>query len=246
MWLLQQTSAPQARQRQPASNLARTEVSEDLNIKGMKSRCKPKVDKAAMRVNLPPQTCRPETGKYIRNGQAAKSALNKAICDASWYSLRQKTKHQASKLGNLVIEVDPKYTSQECAECHYISSSNRDKEKFVCEACGHADDADTNGANNQAQRGKQKLRIDSLLVVSQKVTLKEAAATPQASSVSREEPKNPAKSSTQHRQLLLLKVKSTSTDMKSRTKSQRKVPEVHYKQLTLFDDLDRDAFRSTS
>lgn len=44
---------------------------ENLNIKGMKARCKPKKD--------------PETGKSIKNGQAAKSALNKAICDASWY-----------------------------------------------------------------------------------------------------------------------------------------------------------------
>ena len=189
----------------------------------------------------------------------AKSALNKAISDASWYSLRQKTKHQASKLGNLVIEVDPKYSSQECPECHHTSSGNRDKEKFICQECGHSDDADTNGAVNLAHRGKQKLGTDSLRVVSAEVTLKEVAATPRASSVPREEPKNPAKSSTQHRQLLLLKrifrgklppkrclVKSTPTDMKSRTKSQRKVPEVHYTQLNLFDDIDRDAFRSTS
>ena len=118
----------------------------------MKSRCKPKVD--------------PVSGKYMRNGQAAKSALNKAISDAAWYSLRQKTLHQAAKLGNRVIEVDPKYTSQECPECHHISSENRDFEKFVCVACGHSDDADVNGAVNQAHRGKKKLGIDSLLVVS--------------------------------------------------------------------------------
>ena len=221
-------------------------VFENLNIKGMKSRCKPKIDKAAMRVNLPPQTCRPETGVYMKNGQAAKSALNKAISDAGWYSLRLKTEHQATKLGNLVIGIDPKYSSQECPACHYISAGNRDKEKFVCERCGHSDDADTNGAVVCAHRGKKKLGIDSLRVVSAEVTLKEAAATPRASSVSREEPKNPAKSSTQHRQLLLLKVKSTPVEMKSRTKSQRSAPEFQYTQLTLFDDLDRDALRSTS
>lgn len=207
-------------------------VFENLNIKGMKSRCKPKID--------------PETGVYMKNGQAAKSALNKAISDASWYSLRLKTEHQAAKLGNLVIGIDPKYSSQECPACHYISAGNRDKEKFVCERCGHSDDADTNGAVVCAHRGKQKLGIEPLLVVSQKVTLKEAAVTPQASSVPREEPKNPAKSSTQHRQLLLLKVKSTPVEMKSRTKSQRNAPGFHYTQLTLFDDLDRDALRSTS
>ncbi|MGK7875707.1 MAG: RNA-guided endonuclease InsQ/TnpB family protein, partial [Xenococcaceae cyanobacterium] len=54
---------------------------EDLSILGMKARCKPIIDS--------------QTGKYQRNGQSAKSQLNKAISDASWYSLRKKTEHQA-------------------------------------------------------------------------------------------------------------------------------------------------------
>jgi len=56
-------------------------VFEALNVKGMMSRCKPLIDEL--------------TGLYLKNGQAAKSGLNKAIADAAWYSLRQKTKHQA-------------------------------------------------------------------------------------------------------------------------------------------------------
>lgn len=60
---------------------------EELNIKGMKARCKPKFDEA--------------TGRYLKNRQTAKAALNKAICDASWYSLRIKTEHQAKKLAFL-------------------------------------------------------------------------------------------------------------------------------------------------
>ncbi len=204
-------------------------VFEDLNIKGMKSRCKPKVD--------------PISGKYIKNGQAAKTALNKAISDAAWYSLRQKTKHQASKLGNLVIEVDPKYSSQECPECHHTSSGNRDKEKFICQECGHSDDADTNGAVNLAHRGKQKLRTDSLRVVSPKVTLKEAAATPQASSVPREEPKNPAKSTAKHRQLRLLTLPSVPVQ-KPRASPKRRIQVQQYTQLDLFSSFDRDARES--
>jgi len=204
-------------------------VFEALNARGMMSRCKPKKDET--------------TGLYLKNGQAAKSGLNKAIADAAWYSLRQKTKHQAAKLGNLVIEVDPKYTSQECPECHHISSGNRDKEKFICEVCGHSDDADTNGAVNQAHRGKQKLGIDSLLVVSQKVTPTKPARQ-EASSVPRDESRNPAKSTVKQRQLLLLKVKSTPSQSKSRTKSKRKVLEVQYTQLSLFDSFDGDARES--
>jgi putative transposase len=133
---------------------------EALNIQGMKRRCQPK-------------KC-PETGKYLRNNQKAKSQLNKAISDAAWYSLRQKTQHQAAKLGNWVVEVNPRGSSQECHKCHFISPKNRDQEKFVCENCGHHEDADTQAGRVLAQRGKEKLGIDTLRVVSPKVTTKPA------------------------------------------------------------------------
>lgn len=132
-------------------------VFEELKIKNMIARCKQKKE--------------PATGKYLKNGQKRKSQLNKAISDAAWYSLRLKTECQASKLGNLVVMVNPRCTSQECSECHYISPDNRDGEKFICEMCGYHDDADVNAAVNQAHRGKQKLGIDTLRVVSSKVTL---------------------------------------------------------------------------
>ncbi|MDJ0574822.1 MAG: zinc ribbon domain-containing protein [Xenococcaceae cyanobacterium MO_234.B1] len=56
--------------------------------------------------------------------------------------------------------------------CNYISPQNRNKEKFVCENCGYHDDADIQAAKVLAQRGKQKLGIDTLRVVSSKVTTK--------------------------------------------------------------------------
>jgi putative transposase len=133
-------------------------VFEDLNIQGMKRRCKPK-------------KCL-ETGKYLRNNQKAKAQLNKAISDAAWYSLRKKTKHQAAKLGNWVITVNPRGSSQECHKCHFVSPTNRDKEKFVCENCGHYEDADTQAGSVLAQRGIKKLGIDTLTVVSREVTTK--------------------------------------------------------------------------
>ena len=135
-------------------------VFEDLKIQNMKRRCKPK-------------KC-PETSKYLRNNQKAKSQLNKAISDAAWYSLRQKTKHQAAKLGNWVITVNPRGSSQECHLCHFVSPTNRNKEKFVCENCGHYEDADTQAGSVLAQRGIKKLGIDTLRVVSPKVTPKPA------------------------------------------------------------------------
>jgi putative transposase len=48
------------------------------------------------------------------------------------------------------------------------------KEKFVCENCGHYEDADTQAGSVLAQRGVKKLGIDTLTVVSRKVTTKPA------------------------------------------------------------------------
>jgi len=128
---------------------------EDLNVKAMMKRCKPKKDEA--------------TGKYLKNGQSRKAGLNKAIADASWHALRLKTQHEASKLGNRVVLVNPRHTSQQCSCCGYISPKSRDKEKFVCEACNHYADADVDGAVVIAQRAAQNLGIVSLRVVSPKV-----------------------------------------------------------------------------
>ncbi|MEN9568306.1 MAG: hypothetical protein RLZZ69_3502 [Cyanobacteriota bacterium] len=157
-------------------------VFEDLNIQGMKRRCKPKKCEI--------------TGKYLRNNQKAKSQLNKAISDAAWYSLRKKTEHQAAKLGNWLITVNPRGSSQECHKCNFVSPTNRNKEKFVCENCGHYEDADTQASSVLAQRGVKKLGIDTLTVVSRKVTTKPALTGSQSRKLSpalASESGNPAK-----------------------------------------------------
>ncbi|MCL1467762.1 RNA-guided endonuclease InsQ/TnpB family protein [Argonema galeatum] len=120
-------------------------IFEDLNVKGMMKRCSPKIDE--------------ETGKYVENGQSAKTGLNRAIWDASWASLKEKVKVIAAKLGNLFHETNPRYSSQECSVCGYISPTNRDKEKFVCESCGHIADADVDAAVVIRQRGLAELGI---------------------------------------------------------------------------------------
>lgn len=151
---------------------------EDLNIKGMMRRCKPKKN---------------ENGQYERNGQAAKSGLSKAIADASWYSLELKLKHQASKLGNWIVSVPARFTSQECSSCGYTSPSNRDKEKFVCESCGHHDDADVDAGVVIAKRARSIIGLPNLSVVSRKVTpLPESTGTRkrELSLVVADEPRN--------------------------------------------------------
>jgi len=130
-----------------AHKLARYDlvVFETLNIKNMMKRCKPKFDE--------------EQQRYVKNGQAAKSGLNKAIADASWYSLRQKVRVLAERWGCLVHEINPRHTSQECSACGYVSPKNRDGEKFLCESCGHVADADIDAAVVILQRGLTELGI---------------------------------------------------------------------------------------
>ena len=121
-------------------------IFEDLNIRGMMARCTtPKQD---------------ENGKYLHNGQAAKRGLNKVIGDAAWGELKQKVKVVAEKSGVLVHSINPKHTSQECSCCGNNCPTNRDKEKFLCESCGHVADADIDAAIVIRQRGLKELGIN--------------------------------------------------------------------------------------
>jgi putative transposase len=106
---------------------------EDLNVSGMRSRCRPKVD---------------EKGRFLSNGQSAKKGLNRSISDASWNELTQKIEYMAVKSGKILIKVNPKHTSQKCNVCGHVDASSRDKEKFICVSCGHMAHADINAANN--------------------------------------------------------------------------------------------------
>lgn len=119
-------------------------VFEDFHIQRMMARCKPKQD---------------ENGKYLPNGQSAKSALNKLIADAAWSSLKQKVQTLSERAGVLVYEAVSRFSSQECSECGYVSPTNRDKEKFICEECGHHADADVDAAKVILKRGLADLEI---------------------------------------------------------------------------------------
>jgi putative transposase len=169
---------------------------EDLNIQGMRARCKPKKDEV--------------TGKYLKNNQKAKSQLNKAISDAAWYDLKLKTQHQASKLGGLVIDVPARFSSQECSKCGYVSKKNRDKEKFVCEECAHYADADVDAAVVIRNRAIEKLGMVSLSLVKRKVTPKPEITGSQQKRESlglSDEPRNP-QSKVEYVQLNLFDLKS--------------------------------------
>jgi putative transposase len=129
-------------------------VREDLNIKGMKSRCKPKRVKGRFIRKVSGGSFPQHT--FAANGQSAKRGLNRSISDASWGSQFAKIEWLAAKSGKLIIAVNPKHTSQECSACGHVSKANRDGEKFICEECGYTAHADTQAARTILRRAKLK------------------------------------------------------------------------------------------
>jgi putative transposase len=70
---------------------------ENLNLKGLSKRNTPKQD---------------EDGKYLPNGQSAKSGLNKSWMDAAFGQFFRLLDNIAAKAGAVVISQNPAYTSQ--------------------------------------------------------------------------------------------------------------------------------------
>lgn len=102
---------------------------------------------------------RMENGKWVKNGARAKAGLNVAILRSGWGRMRQFTTYKAARRNQLVLTVPPYDTSNECSCCGHIHPDNRKTQAgFVCQRCGHAENADTNAAKVQKKRGIALLR----------------------------------------------------------------------------------------
>lgn len=115
----------------------------------------------ALKVNNMTKKAQPKQdtqGHWIKNGAACKSGLNKAILASTWGSTNVFLQYKALRLGKLVIEVPPFYSSQECAACGHIHQDNRvSQSEFVCSRCGNIDHADHNAGKVIAMRGIRQL-----------------------------------------------------------------------------------------
>ena len=122
---------------------------EALKVQNMTKRAKPKQD---------------QHGRWVKNGAAAKSGLNKAILASTWGQTKVLLQYKARRAGKLVIEVPAHYSSQECAVCGHIHQDNRvSQSEFVCQRCAHAENADHNAAKVIAQRGVLRLLSGELV-----------------------------------------------------------------------------------
>lgn len=114
-------------------------VHEDLKIANMTRRPKPRLA---------------DNGTYEPNGAAAKSGLNKSINDAGWGVFLGMLHAKAESAGRVVVEVNPRHTSQRCAQCGHVAAANRATQAvFKCVSCGHEAHADVNAAINILRAG---------------------------------------------------------------------------------------------
>jgi len=87
-----------------------------------------------------------------------KAGLNRSILDSTWGQTKLYLQYKARRQGNLCLDVPPHYSSQECAACGHIHPDNRPSQaEFVCQRCGHSDNADLNASNVIALRGVRLL-----------------------------------------------------------------------------------------
>ena len=113
-------------------------VFEDLQAPNMGKRPKPKQD---------------ENGRYLPNGAAAKSGLNKSIADAGWSMFQQFCIYKAEEAGRTVLFVNPKYTSQVCSGCGTVVKKDLSERWHEC-SCGCSLDRDHNAAINILRLGR--------------------------------------------------------------------------------------------
>ena len=86
-----------------------------------------------------------EPGRSVK----AKSGLNKSILDQGWYEFKRQLDYKLSWSGGMLVEVNPRHTSQQCSCCGYTEKENRvSRDVFICQVCGHEENADVNAAKN--------------------------------------------------------------------------------------------------
>jgi putative transposase len=94
-----------------------------------------------------------EVPRIVRKIVAAR--LHRSIYDAGWGMLLSMLLYKAESAGRVVKTVDPRHTSQMCAECGHVEARNRVSQlSFRCLACGHRDHADVNAARNILRAGR--------------------------------------------------------------------------------------------
>lgn len=87
--------------------------------------------------------------KYIRDRVKARKTQRRRIHGWSFNRLKKFVEYKSELYGHTVELVDPKYTSQRCTDCGYVSKKNRKTQSdFCCVNCSFQHNADLNASKN--------------------------------------------------------------------------------------------------
>ncbi|WP_085144354.1 MULTISPECIES: RNA-guided endonuclease InsQ/TnpB family protein [Mycolicibacterium] len=107
---------------------------EDLHIRNMVRAPKPKPDPA-----IP--------GRFLPNGAASKTGLNRNIYANCWGLIARRLEQKTTASGTVLVKVPAAYSSLECRACGHTAKENRKSQaEFRCVACGREDHADIQAA----------------------------------------------------------------------------------------------------
>ncbi|WP_256162010.1 RNA-guided endonuclease InsQ/TnpB family protein, partial [Bifidobacterium adolescentis] len=117
---------------------------EDLDVKAMTRRPKPKLDSD-------------NPGRYLHNGAKAKAGLDRSILSNCWGRISKRLQDKMGANGGRLVLVPAAYTSQACHKCGHVAKGNRDSQAvFHCVECGYEANADINAAMNILGRALRK------------------------------------------------------------------------------------------
>ena len=139
---------------------------EDLDVKAMTKRPKPRPDPA-------------KPGQYLHNGAKAKTGLNRSILSNNWSRLMKRLNDKMDANGGKLVIVPAAYTSQTCHKCGHVAKGNRESQAvFHCVECGYRANADINAAMNILSRALAKTGGDTASDVEEPQWRSREASTP--------------------------------------------------------------------
>lgn len=91
--------------------------------------------------------------KHIRERTTVRKSDRAKHSGWSFFQLQSFIEYKAKRDGILVLYIDPRHTSRQCAICGHIDKANRKTQsQFQCVSCGQVANADENAAMNIAAR----------------------------------------------------------------------------------------------
>ena len=88
--------------------------------------------------------------------------LAKSVNDAAWSNFTNMLRYKAEEAGSVLVEVDPRYTSQTCPQCGVIRKKELSERRHSCLDCGFECHRDVAAALVILRRGLASVGIQSL------------------------------------------------------------------------------------